>query len=252
MSATEWIGASHVTRSACGSRSSRVAVGQRRVLEPRLGERVDDATVEIRIRRVVDDGPAVVALEVDRVDTAELDKLGDHVVAPARPGVELEAQTRGRERGYDRRRSVLGGSPSPPEATKVTGRGSRSDGVAERPARLSQREIEGGALESPPAIVDVRVLRGLARRKGAACQVLRERIECPVAGQRQHGSARLLALVLVAVVRDVLADTLLAGTQQAHDGRSAGEIGTDGRARAGRARSARRGAEDLGRARRGS
>ena len=45
-SAIEWIGSSHVTRSQCGV-EHRLGLGrQRRVLDPRVREALDDAPVE--------------------------------------------------------------------------------------------------------------------------------------------------------------------------------------------------------------
>src|SRR5919197_6187888 len=69
-------------------------VGETRVLEPGVGECLGDPTVEVGVRRLVDDGADVEALEVDRVDSARLDQGGDEVVAPIARRVELEAQRR--------------------------------------------------------------------------------------------------------------------------------------------------------------
>ena len=82
MSSTEWIEASQVTRSWCGSRTASRLGREGRVLEPRAPEPVDDAAVERRIRRGVDDRAVVLALEVDRVDGAGRGELGDQLLRP--------------------------------------------------------------------------------------------------------------------------------------------------------------------------
>ena len=53
-----------------------------RVLDPRVGERLDDAPVEHRVGGLVDDRADVHALEVDAVDGAGLDELGDQLLVP--------------------------------------------------------------------------------------------------------------------------------------------------------------------------
>ena len=82
MSAIEWIGASQVKRSLCGSSTGRGLVGEARVLEPGVGERLRHAPVEVGVGRLVHDRALVEALEVDRVDRAGLDQLGDQLVGP--------------------------------------------------------------------------------------------------------------------------------------------------------------------------
>ena len=48
MSATEWMGASQVTRSWPAQDRPRL-VGERRVLDPGLGKRLHDTPVEVRV-----------------------------------------------------------------------------------------------------------------------------------------------------------------------------------------------------------
>ena len=94
MSAIEWIGASQVTRSETGSSSGFVSVGHVGVLEPGVGERLDQLRVELGVGDDVDRGAFVEALEVERVDGAGLDQRGDQLVVPVVDRVELEAQGR--------------------------------------------------------------------------------------------------------------------------------------------------------------
>jgi hypothetical protein len=47
---------------------ARLGIPDVRVLDPRIGQRRDDAAVERRVGRLVDDGPRVEGLEVDGVD----------------------------------------------------------------------------------------------------------------------------------------------------------------------------------------
>jgi hypothetical protein len=84
-------------------------VVDRRVLEPRIGERLGQELVLRGVRRVVHHGPAVVALQVKRVDDAHVAQLADQLLGPRRRRVELEAQRRvlreeraqlGRGRGF--------------------------------------------------------------------------------------------------------------------------------------------------------
>ena len=63
---------------------------------------------------------------------------------------------------------------------------------------------------------------GLEERQSR--QVLREGVERPEACERQVGPACLEAVVLLAVIGDVLADALLAASSQAHDRRLAEEV----------------------------
>ena len=65
-------------------------VGERRVLQPRLGQPFGDAAVEVGIGRRVDGRALVVTLEVDRVDGARCRELGDERVRPLGVRVELE------------------------------------------------------------------------------------------------------------------------------------------------------------------
>ena len=92
MSSTEWI--ERVPRDAVGVRlEQRLRLGgERGILDPRVGERLEHPPVEVGIGRVVDHGAGVLALEVDRVDAAQRLELGEDLVGPVRAGVELEAQ----------------------------------------------------------------------------------------------------------------------------------------------------------------
>ena len=62
------------------------------VLEPGVGEGLDQLRVELGVGLDVDRGAFVEALEVERVDGAGLDQRGDQLVVPVVGRVELEAQ----------------------------------------------------------------------------------------------------------------------------------------------------------------
>ena len=174
MSAIEWIGASQVKRSLCGSSTGRVSSVSAGILEPCVRERLDHAPVEIRVGRLVDDRALVEALEVDRVDGAGLDQLGDQLVGPLAGRVELEAQRRvAIEAACGPARSSAG-SPSRSDTTNVTGRGSRPSACGERGAGLAQREVERGALERPAAVQARHVAHGLGREQVELPDVLAE------------------------------------------------------------------------------
>ena len=90
----------------------------------------------------------------------------------------------------------MAGSPSRIETTNVSGEACAPTASPERAARLAEREVEGGALERPAAVVEVRVLLGLVVEQRQRGEVLRERLERPLTAQRQHGPERLLQVVL--------------------------------------------------------
>ena len=70
MSATEWIGASQVTRSASGSRIGLVSSVTSGSSSQASGKAWRSAPVELRIGLDVDRRALVVALQVERVDRA--------------------------------------------------------------------------------------------------------------------------------------------------------------------------------------
>src|SRR5581483_9839753 len=100
-----------------------------------------DEPVEGRVGRVVDDRAAVVALQVDRVDAAELAQLGDQLRGPERRRVELEAEAGVElEPGAQLRRAgrvteAAGGDE--PDRPRLP-----AHRAAERRPRLPQREVE--------------------------------------------------------------------------------------------------------------
>ncbi len=198
--------------------------GERRVLDPRLGKRLQHTLVEAGVGRIVDDRARVLSFEVDRVDAAELLQLADDRVGPVGPGVELEA-----ERGVDRkeRTESLRGwwVAEPAGGDEGHGPGRASDDLAERPARLAQREVERGALERPAAVVLVVVaVRRLGEQRNRL-QVLREALDRPFAGKREHRTSGLLRLLQRAVVGDVLAEPLLARSGEPDHRRLPEEVG---------------------------
>jgi hypothetical protein len=76
---------------AVGLEHDRRLVGERGILDPRLGQRFRDPPVELRVGWVVDDRAAVVPLQVDGVDRAARGELGEELVRPLGGRVELEA-----------------------------------------------------------------------------------------------------------------------------------------------------------------
>ena len=156
MSAIEWIGASQVSRSRTGSRIGRVSSVDVGVLDPGLGERLDQLRVELGVGLDVDHGALVEALQVERVDGAGLDQLGDQLVAPVVGRVELEAQA-GVAVELAPQRLDRGGLAHP--ARREPHRGDELDRprlAAERRgkalARLAQRQVERRRLEGPAAV----------------------------------------------------------------------------------------------------
>ena len=176
MSSIEWIGASHVMRAACGSRIGLVSSVTRGSSIQASGKRLDDAPVELRVRRLVDDGALVLALEIDRVDRPGRGQLGDELVRPVAGRVELEAERRVEvEPALDLvgRRRI----DQAPRGHEGDGARLALDGIGERAARLAQREVERGALERPATVVvPGRHLRR-AREQRQRVEELRERVD---------------------------------------------------------------------------
>ena len=94
MSAIEWIGASQVTRSRDRLEQRPGLLVDVGVLEPGLGEGLDQLRVELGVGLDVDRRAFVEALEVERVDRAGLGQRRDQLVVPVVGRVELEAQRR--------------------------------------------------------------------------------------------------------------------------------------------------------------
>ena len=154
-------------------RQHRLGLGrERRVLDPGVGERLDHAPVEHRVGRLVDDRARVVALEVDRVNGARRDQLGDQLLVPRARRVELEAQAGVRIQApaqrlhasaarpaAARRRSAPAGARAPSAACSVV-------------AGLAQREVERGGLIGPRPVAAARpraaAARGTARARPGA------------------------------------------------------------------------------------
>src|SRR5439155_18555337 len=132
-------------------------------------------------------------------------ELGDQLVGPGAAGVELEAQAR-----VELEPAVhdAGG-----RRVAEAGRDDELDGLwvtaevgGEGRAGLAQREVERRALIGPATVR----LRDLQR--------VREALERPGAGERQHRPGRLLAIVGLGVPGDVLAEPLLPTAAQPNDG----------------------------------
>src|SRR5919108_1582890 len=120
-------------------------VSEGRILEPSIRERDRDASVEERIRGLVDRSAFVGALEVERVDCAESDELRDDLLRPRARRVELEADARvSLDEAQHRieRRWV-----AEAERDDVADRLRRAPhGSGERLTRLTKRKIERSAL----------------------------------------------------------------------------------------------------------
>ena len=170
------------------------------------GKPLGDPPVEIGVRRVVDGGAVVGALEIDDVDVPARGELGDELVRPAGGRVELEAQRRvelepALEDGRARRGDERSGLASRPTASP-----------SERPA-CAQREVERRGLEGPAAVVAVGVPGGLAGREEIErVEARRERRRASRAGELEPRQA--VRLVLGRVVGDVLAESLDAAAAQ--------------------------------------
>ena len=140
------------------------AVGERGVLDDGVGKALENTLVEVGIGFLIDDGAVVLPFEVEqshgvsrggRLDQP-LVPLGDGVEFELRVGVAIEdvAQAVGRRR------------VSEPRAHDEPHWVVRSiEDVTETFARLSEREIEAGALDAPAPVVSRRLAFGFARRK---------------------------------------------------------------------------------------
>ena len=110
----------------------------------------------------------------------------------------------------------------------MSGRGSRPTACPSGRPVLPQGEVERGALERPAAVVDVGVLLGLGSRRAAASRGARENesiVQVPASGST--GTALELRVVLARLVRDVLAEALLARAREADRRRLAREAARD-------------------------
>ena len=210
-----------------------LGVGQVRVLEPGVRERLGDAAVERRVGVDVDGRALVGALEVDRGDRAGGRQPVDQVLVPVRGAVELELQPRvGLEPPADRVEARRAADPQ---------RGDEVDRRLLAPERLRQR------LAALPQA------RGRARRSRSPSGGRSGRPACPArspanvsspptcsqndaegprAGQRQVGAARLLGALVLGAVGDVLPEPLLAAALEVEGGGDALELRVRSGARA--------------------
>ena len=221
MSATEWIGASQVIRSRCGSRTGSVSLVQRGILQPRIREGQRDARVEGRVRRLVDRRPLVGALEVERVDRACLDELVDQSIVP-RPGrVELHAQVGieiepGAER-RDRRRVA-----EPHRRDEAKGLGLALERLGQRLARPGAGRGRAPRSRMPSGDKDG-TGRGRGRRARATGARRAPRRSRRVWCEPERGSVgpfRLEGLLVLGAVGGVLADACFSAAVEADDGRA--------------------------------
>ena len=160
-------------------------VGERRVLDPGVGEGIEHPPVQGRVGRVVDHGARVLALEIDRVDAAEL--RSSSKIASVQSG---RASSLKRSVGWPR------GTNAPPwrRVAEAPERRRSPVGACVRRrrraiARLAEGEVERGALERPAAVVDRR--RGARAPRGTAqrLEVRREALDRPLPDKRQHRPA---------------------------------------------------------------
>ena len=166
MSATAWIGASQVTRSACGSRRgsvSSVSAGSSIQASGKASSTRRYRAGSGGLSTTVPEYCPLRSIESTQPSSRSSSKIA---VRPVRAGVELEAQ-RGvdrEERAESRRGRRVAEAPGGDERD---GSGRASDDVAERASRLTEREIERCALERPAAVVlvvvAIRAPRGTAR-----------------------------------------------------------------------------------------
>src|SRR5207247_3169961 len=183
---------------------------QRRVFEPGLGKAFGDAAIERNVgRRGV--RIQVEGLVVDDVDGSSRGQLLNELVRPPASGVKLEAQL-----GVELQ-------PAPKRLGRgwITETGRDDEGhrprrpaqrLSERAPRLTQSQVERGALVGPAL---VRLLD--LERRG-------EGLKDPGPGQRAAGTSRQLAIVRLRVPRDVLAETFLPTPYQADERRDPDEI----------------------------
>ena len=201
-----------------------LGVGQVRVLEPRVRERLGDALVEGGVRVDVHRRALVGALEVDRRDRSGGREPVDQRLVPVRGAVELELQPRVLlEPPADE--VEVGRAADPQRGDEVDRRLLAAERLRQRLAGLAQAEVERGALDRPAAVVAEGRHPRLARREQLElADVLAERRERPRAGQRQVGAARLLRALVLGAVGDVLAEALLAGALEVEGGGDALEL----------------------------
>jgi hypothetical protein len=200
MSATPWIGAQRLV----GGRERQVGI-----LQPGLRERLGDPAVELGVGRDVDGRALVGALEVDRRDGAGGGELRQQPVVPGRRRVELEARA-GIRREAPRHGLGARRLTEPQRDDEVDRPRLAPEQVGERAAGLAQREVGGGRLERPAAVLDEGGHAGIgAVEEVEAVEMARERVDRPAAGERQHRAGVLLGLLQLGRVDDVLAEALL-------------------------------------------
>ena len=178
----------HLPRDRLQNRARAVVDG--RVLEPHARQALDHAAIEGGVSTLVDHGSRVVALEVDRVDAPDLVEFRDEIFRPVARRVELETQT-GIEREpalehLERRRLAESHRDDVGQRPELA-----TDRLAEREPALTEREVESGAFECPPAIVEIdlalrprleKLLLGEMTREGV------DRPRRPRAGGRGHAA----------------------------------------------------------------
>ena len=193
------------------------------VLEQRVREGGDHAVVHRHQRVLVLDRHPVAALEVDDLDRLGGHQLRDHLVAPARVGVELEPEARVRlEPPADRveRRRI-----AEPERVDEPQRAALApEQLVQRLPGLVEREVQGGRLERPVAPPAGHVPLRRDRPLVDSRELVAERAERPFPGQRQRGPELVQRVRLVLEGRDVLAETLGAVASQADQGGDAREV----------------------------
>ena len=219
MSATEWIGSSQVIRSRWLPEQRLRRGRERRVLDPCARQPLDHATVQADLRRHRDAEVAVRALEVDDVDAVQPRQRGDEVVVPAGVGSSLK-----RRPGFCAQPRM-----NPGQAWRFTDADRRhevdradrpADGVLQREAVLTQREVERRALERPPAVEAGALADRLDREQVGQAEQRRDLVERTGAVQPAQVAAAAQQLDLVDLVpRDVLALADMGSAAETHDER---------------------------------
>ena len=223
MSSTEWMIASQVIRSRCGSRIASRLLGQRGVLDEGVREALGDQAIEARIGRLVDDRAAVLALQVDRLDAAELRELSHQSLVPRAPRVELELEPRvqlepATYTAHVRRvaQAHRDDEPHRPRLPLDQPRPANAPPGAEPDRAPRSRRPSGGSRGRRPC----RARAGRARAGPGAART-------SPAGACPQAAGRHLLLeerLIFSAVGDVLADALLAAAAKANDGRDPREL----------------------------
>src|SRR3954454_4426155 len=208
---------------AVGLEQALRPVLERRILDPRTGQPLDDAPVQAVLGRHRHGEVAVGALEVDDIDAAQLRELRDDAVVPAGRGVQLEAQP-GVLAQPRPERAQVGRVPDADRRHEGHRPGLPTDGVLQREAVLAQGQVERRAFERPPAVEAGAVADGVDGEEVGQGEQVRKLVERtgPVQPAQVTATAQELDLVDL-VPGDVLALADVRAAAETHDDRHLGE-----------------------------